>query len=85
MNQSLEGICGEVDFGVPLLYITVVRLNVTSLAVRKAMGSDKMFDVIGDTFYLSAKQAGGKNSAENRKVQEKLEVVIYCASRRMEG
>ena len=44
-----------------------------------------MFDVIGDTFYLSAKQAGGKNSAENRKVQEKLEVVIYCAFRRMEG
>jgi len=43
-----------------------------------------MFDVIGDTFYLSAKQAG-KNSAENLKVQEKLEVVIYCASRRMEG
>ena len=85
MNQSLEGICGEVDFGVPLLYITVVRLNVTSLAVRKAMGSDRMFDVIGDTFHLSAKQAGGKNSAENRKVQEKLEVVIYCASRRMEG
>jgi len=49
------------------------------------MGGDRMFDVIGDTFYLSAKQAGGKNSAKNRKVQEKLEVVIYCASRRMEG
>jgi len=36
-----------------------------------------MFDVIGDTFYLSAKQAGGKNPAENRKVQEKLEVVRF--------
>jgi len=81
----LKGIYGEVDCDALLLYITVVRLNVTSLAVRKAMGSDKMFDIIGDTFYLSAKQAGGKNSAENRKVQEKLEVVIYCASRRMEG
>jgi len=81
----LKGIYGEVDCDALLLYITVVRLNVTSLAVRKAMGSDKMFDIIGDTFYLSAKQAGGKNSAKNRKVQEKLEVVIYCASRRMEG
>ena len=81
----MKGIYGEVDCDALLLYITVVRLNVTSLAVRKAMGSDKMFDIIGDTFYLSAKQAGGKNSAENRKVQEKLEVVIYCASRRMEG
>ena len=81
----MKGIYGEVDCDALLLYITVVRLNVTSLAVRKAMGSDRMFDVIGDTFYLSAKQAGGKNSAENRKVQEKLEVVIYCASRRMEG
>ena len=49
------------------------------------MRSDKMFDVIGDTFYLFAKRAGGKNSTENRKVQEKVEAVIYCASRRMEG
>ena len=81
----MKGIYGEVDCDALLLYITVVRLNVTSLAVKKAMGSDRMFDIIGDTFYLSAKQAGGKNSAENRKVQEKLEVVIYCASRRMEG
>lgn len=35
----MEGICGEVDFGVPLLYITVVRLKMINFSRYFSLGS----------------------------------------------
>lgn len=36
------------------------------------MRSDKMFDVIGDTFYLFAKRAGGKNLPKIERFRRRL-------------